>query len=152
MRIAFDLDDTLIPCEFTFPLERRTWLGQLLGAEPLRRGTVALCRALRQRGDKLWIYTSSLRDPVAIRLQFLAYGILLEGIVNQDRHVRQLRHRRPGAHEVSKYPPAFQIDLLIDNSPGVLAEGRRMGFRVLHVQPHDDEWAEAVRHAVGLRV
>jgi hypothetical protein len=149
MRIAFDLDDTLIPCEFSFPLEARPWSARLLGLEPLRQGTIDLCRSLRKRGWKLWVYTSSLRNPVEVRLQFLLHGVVLEGIVNHNRHVRRLSDGRPGAHECSKYPPAFHIDLLIDNSLGVWEEGRRFGFHVLVVRPDDASWSNAVLRAAG---
>jgi hypothetical protein len=149
MHIAFDLDDTLIPCEFAFPLERSPWLARGLGLEPLRRGTVELCRLLRGRGHRLWVYTTSLRSPTSIRLTFLAHRIHLAGVVNQDRHDRRLRNGRPRASECSKYPPAFGIDLLVDNSEGVKEEGRRFGFSVVHVRPDDEKWVEAVRARVG---
>lgn len=150
MRIAFDLDDTLIPCEFAFPLEPRPLLARLLGAEPLRRGTIELCRLLRRRGWRLWVYTTSLRHPFSVRMQFLLHGIVLEGVVNQDRHERRLCNGRPRANECSKYPPAFRIDLIIDNSEGVRAEGRRFGFRTLIVDPGDEQWTEAVCREAGV--
>jgi hypothetical protein len=149
MHIAFDLDDTLIPCEFRFPLERTPWLARALGLEPLRQGTVELCRQLRGRGHHLSVYTTSLRNPLAVHLMFLAHGIRLAGVINQDRHVRCLRNGRPAANECSKYPPAFGIDLLVDNSEGVREEGRRFGFSVVVVQPDDGDWIEAVRARVG---
>ncbi|SMB97271.1 hypothetical protein SAMN00120144_0331 [Hymenobacter roseosalivarius DSM 11622] len=41
MRIAFDLDNTLIRCGYDFPLEKpkRAMLAKLLGKEELRQGT-----------------------------------------------------------------------------------------------------------------
>jgi hypothetical protein len=150
MRIAFDLDDTLIPCGSTFPLEPRPRLARLFGAEPLRQGTIELCRSLRHHGNSLWVYTTSMRRPLSVYSQFLLHGIRLEGVVNQDRHVRRLRNSRPGPHECSKYPPAFQIDLLVDNSVGVWEEGRRFGFRVHLVDPGDLRWTEAIRRKAGL--
>jgi hypothetical protein len=95
MHVAFDLDDTLIPCEFQFPLERPRLLARALAMEPLRLGTVELLCHLREMGCMLWIYTTSLRNPLAVHLQFLAYGIRLCGVVNHDRHVRVLRNGRP---------------------------------------------------------
>jgi hypothetical protein len=150
MRIAFDLDDTLIPCEFAFPLEPRPRLARLFGTEPLRLGTVELCRLLRRRGWGVWVYTTSLRRPFSVWTQFWLHGVVLEGVVNHDRHVRTLGKGRPGAHECSKYPPAFRIDLLVDNSVGVRDEGRRFGFRALVVDPGDERWTEAVRHAASV--
>jgi hypothetical protein len=149
MRIAFDLDDTLIPCAYDFPVERPTLLARLLSVEPLRRGAVELLRDLRGRGCELWVYTTSLRSPLAVRLHFWAYGVRLRGVVNQDRHVRQLRGRYPDARQCSKYPPAFGVDLLVDDSEGVRLEGQRYRFRVLWLHPRDADWAAKVRAEVA---
>jgi hypothetical protein len=149
MHVAFDLDDTLIPCGHQFPLEPRRRLARWLALEPLRLGTVELLRHLRRSGCHLWVYTTSLRNPLSVHFLFLAHGIRLSGVINQDRHARTLRRGRPSAGECSKYPPAFGIDLLVDNSEGVKEEGRRFGFQVLHVRPDDLRWVEAVRAAVG---
>ena len=86
-----------------------------------------------------------MRSPLSIHLTFLAHGLRLAGVVNQDRHVRCLRHGRPSASECSKYPPHFGIDVLVDNSEGVGEEGRRFGFRVVVVRPDDERWGDAVR-------
>jgi hypothetical protein len=152
MRIAFDLDDTLIPCGHSFPLERPTLLARLLGAEPLRLGAAALLRELRRLDCQLWVYTTSQRSPLAVWAQFLAYGVRLGGVVNSQRHVRLLGRRWPDHRHLSKYPPAFGVDLLIDDSLGVVEEGRRFAFAVLHVRPDDLHWADAVRAAVGRRL
>jgi hypothetical protein len=155
MRVAFDLDDTLIPCARHFPVERPTLLARCLGCEPLRAGTVALCRQLRARGCELWVYTTSCRNPWSVRLQFLSYRLRLGGVVNYDRHRRWLDRlrgeRNPGWPDpagCSKFPPAFGVHLLVDDSEGVVLEGQRFGFRVLHVR-QDPDWADAVLAAVG---
>ena len=145
MRIAFDLDDTLIPCGHRFATEPPTRRARWLGCEPLRKGTVELFRHLRARGWEVWVYTTSQRRPWSVRLQFWAYGLRLGGVVNQDRHVRCLRGRQPDHRDCSKYPPAFQVDLLVDDSEGTLLEGKRFRFRVLWVRPDDPGWAAAVR-------
>ena len=44
----------------------------------------------------------------------------------------------------SKYPPAFGIELLIDDSAGVELEGKRYGFAVLRIDPDDDAWCGKV--------
>src|SRR5262249_57330349 len=95
MRIAFALDDTLIPCSFPFPVERPTFTARLLGAEPLRRGAVALLKQLRRQGCEVWVYTTSQRRPFSVRLQFWAYGVRLGGVVNSDCHVRRLSNGWP---------------------------------------------------------
>lgn len=48
----------------------------------------------------------------------------------------------------SKYPPAFGIDLHVDDSPGVALEGERFGFNLLVVQPDDADWAAKVLECV----
>ena len=40
----------------------------------------------------------------------------------------------------SKYPPAFGIDLLIDDAEGVSIEGERFGFRVFRISGNDLSW------------
>ena len=52
MRVAFDLDNTLIRCGNDFPLEtpqRRSW-AKLLGNEQLREGIQELVKHCRQHG------------------------------------------------------------------------------------------------------
>jgi hypothetical protein len=145
MRIAFDLDDTLIPgSRDLFPVERpRGPLGLLLARERLRRGAPGLMRALVRHRCEVWIYTTSLRSPRYIRDLFYWYGVRLGGAINQDTHWDWLM-RQPPARRCSKYPPAFGIDLLVDNCEGVLMEGRQFGFRVVHVRPDDADWVQAV--------
>jgi hypothetical protein len=150
MRIAFDLDDTLIPCSHPFPVEPRTRRARWLGCEPLRCGAAGLLRDLRALGCELWVYTTSLRDPWGVRLLFWCYGVRVQGVVNGHRHARRLRDVRfQNYRHCSKYPPAFGVDLLVDDLEGVCLEGRRCGFRVLRVSPQDEGWAERVRAEAG---
>ena len=135
MRIAFDLDDTLIPGERTFPVDSLGVLWRFLGAERLRVGVPAALRRLRAARHEVWVYTSSMRSPLAIRFTFLAHGVWLDGVVNQRRHDDVLA-RQPHRH--SKYAPAFGIDVLFDDSIAVRDHGRTHGFRVVLVHENDD--------------
>ena len=150
IRVSFDLDDTLtshcckVPIETSlFPTFIHQWLG-----EPLRRGTKRLFRELRQRDCSVWIYTSSGRSSAYIQRWFLLHGIRIDGVVNGNRHHRALNwhylQRLP-----SKFPPAFGIDLHVDDSEGVKMEGDELGFRVLVIHPHDEHWMEKVLDAVA---
>ena len=150
MRISFDVDDTLVlhgldaPPECgRFPAFIHRWL-----SEPLRRGTCSLVRELRRRGCSVWIYTSSGRTPFDIHLWMFLHGIRVDGVINDERHRRKLAGRR-FSRLPSKYPPAFDIDLHVDDSEGVLREGQEHGFRVVVVSPTDERWVEKVLDAVA---
>ncbi len=150
MRIAFDIDGTLTPLgNGQFRSASLAFPTRLLFREPLREGTVALMRELQADGHDLWIYTSSLRSKRYLYLWLLCAGIRLGGVVNGTVHANALRGR---AISPSKYPPAFGIDLLVDDSAGVEAEGDRLGFRVVTIDPDDVHWASKVKAACQVPV
>jgi hypothetical protein len=144
MRLAFDLDNTLIRCGHDFPLEtpKRRLLARILSNEQLRHGIKELTDSCRQRGWEVWVYTTSYRSAWRIRRLFWLHGIRLDGVVNQQRHDRKVQAR------CTKHPPSFGIDLLIDDSEGVRIEGERHGFRVLVVAPDGGQWVEKVQAAL----
>lgn len=142
-RVSFDLDDTLI-CQPAIPAEPpppfwRRWLTR----EPLRRGAVELIQTLRNRRCSIWIYTTSYRSPSAIRRWGRAYGLCFDGIVTLTEHDRIVGRSGP-----SKYPPAFGIDLHVDDLPGVAIEGKRHSFATIIVAPDDPDWSRPVLAAV----
>lgn len=142
-RVSFDVDDTLtgipeMPAEP--PLSR--WR-LLLHPEPLRLGAVALMADLIRRNVEVWVYTTSYRTPRYLRGWLRAFGIPIAGAINQTCHDRIVGRQGP-----SKYPPAFGIDLHIDDSEGVADEGLRHGFDVVVVAPGDPCWAMRILEAV----
>ena len=145
MRVSFDIDDTLV-CRHPGARAEAGKFAALVHAvfgDPLRRGTRELVNELRARKWSVWIYTTSNRDPWHIRLWLFLQGIRVDGVVNDERHQEEVS--KLGFRSMpSKFPPAFDIDLHIDNSQGVVMEGREFGFRVLWVQPNDARWAEKV--------
>ena len=88
MKIAFDLDNTLIRNEYDFELDKPsyTWLAYLLGGEKLRKGTKELIHFCQKQGWEVWVYTTSYRGIWYIRKIFWLYGINLQGVVNQAVH------------------------------------------------------------------
>jgi hypothetical protein len=136
MRIAFDLDNTLIRDQYPFELEPTSnkWFFKLFGFEPLRKNTIELMNLLQQQGHEIWIYTASGRDSVYLRLLFRWHGITVDGIVNRAIHQQQVKIR------CRKYPPAFGIDLLIDDERGVEVEARKHDFNMLRIMPEDNNW------------
>jgi FMN phosphatase YigB (HAD superfamily) len=149
MRISFDVDDTLVlhdpglPAEMVVP-----WWWRWRYHELLRLGTKALLHALQVRGHELLIYAASYRQPRYMRGWFKSFGVRLAEVVNQDRHDQLVKPAQFPGYVPSKYPPAFGIDLHIDDSEGVAEEGREHGFRVVVVSPTDAEWAARVLVAV----
>lgn len=150
MRISFDIDDTLIlhgpdaPAEpGRFPAVIQRWL-----AWPLRRGTRSLMRELRRQRWEIWIYTSSGRTSFEIRRWLWMHGIRVDGVVNEERHRCEME-RRGMMRPPTKYPPAFGIDLHVDDSEGVRMEGEEHGFRVVVVSPQDPDWARKVLEAAA---
>lgn len=148
MRIAFDLDGTLIPrFPGEFPVEPQSVWGRFLGAERLRAGTRLLCRRLVDVGHDLAIYTSSLRPRWHIRRSFACHGIGLKQIVTAQDH----DHVAAGRSNVSsKHPSWFGFDVLIDDSPGVLLEANQHGFKCIHVLPGDLAWSDHVLQQIKL--
>ena len=149
LRISFDLDETLTCHGAMVPRERGFlaavslwWFG-----EPLRQGTRSLITQLRRKGWRIWIYTTSSRPPWRIRQWLLLHGIHVHGIVNSERH-RSTSGLRCLRSAPSKFPPAFGIDLHVDDSEGVRMEGQAYGFRVVQVDPHDPCWIDRVLQAV----
>lgn len=151
LRISFDIDDTLA-CHHTQSAAERNGLPAIIHrwlGEPLRAGTRALIRELRRKGCSVWIYTSSSRTPLYIRRWLLLHGIRVDGVVNNERHRNGLAVHG-FFNSPSKFPPAFGIDLHVDDSEGVQMEGNAHGFRVVVVRPDDAHWAERVLDAVAL--
>lgn len=144
MRISFDIDDVLVLHSNAPSQNERAlvpWLDKCY--EPLRLGSVRLIKELRQNGHEVWIYTSSQRGLVYIKMWLCLYGIRVDGIINQKVHLANTKHlnflRLP-----SKYPPTFGIDLHIDDSLGVVQEGERYGFNVLRTDPIDENWVQTI--------
>jgi hypothetical protein len=151
MRIALDLDGTVIQSDIAFPLEPVPAHPLFLRPprEKLRLGTVELATYIREAGHELWVYTSSYRKKSYIRRLFSRYGITLDGVVNQPAHDKTSQNFTDELQWISKYPPAFGIDLLVEDSEGVKQEGETWDFRVLVVQGNDENWVAAVKAAVS---
>jgi len=146
MRISFDIDDTLVIRNSVSRCEAGLLPGFV--SEPLRQGTIKLFRELRRRRWEIWIYTTSERTPWQIRTWLWLYGLCVDGIVNSEKH-REVIARNHPLLSVSKYPPAFQIDLHVDDSEGVKMEGDAGNFRVIVVRPDDEFWAGKILEAVN---
>ena len=141
MNISFDLDSTLIPNGKEFETENRNDIAKLFGIEKMRKGTRELISDLQNEGHKIHIYTTSYRTKRKIRLTLKYYGIKVSRIVNEKENRKVLKSRNINS---SKFPPAFDFDLHIDDLKGVGIESERFNFKTIIVEPTDKNWIEKI--------
>lgn len=145
MTISFDLDDTLIPGTKVFETEPQKFIQRITGTEKIRKGTIGLFKELRTRGHRIYIYTTSFRPTLKAKWTFLTYGIPVDRVINQQCHEKELRERKT---QCSKYPPAFGIDIHVDDSPGLRIEGERFNFKTIIIEEKDQSWTERILSVV----
>ncbi|WP_223151631.1 hypothetical protein [Chitinophaga varians] len=124
-----------------FPVEQKSIWQRIVSRECIREGTVRLMKRLRQDHHRLYVYTTSYRSPAYVRRLFLSYGVRLDKVINKSLHDKMLGKT---AGSISKYPPAFNIDVHIDDSPGVAIEGTRHQFNTIIVAERDNDWTATV--------
>ena len=141
MKIAFDLDNTLIRNDYDFPLEtpKKKIFARLFGVEKLRKGTIDIFKYCKNQHWETWVYTTSFRSTFYIKMLFWVHDIRLNGVINQEIHNKNVKVNS------SKHPPTFGIDVLIDDSEGVKMEGERFGFTVILLKPDNDNWVETLK-------
>jgi len=145
MNISFDLDSTLIPNGKEFETENRNGIAKLFGIEEMRKGTRELISDLQNQGHKIHIYTTSFRTKRKIRLTLKYYGIKVSRIVNEKENRKVLKSRNINS---SKFPPAFDFDLHIDDLKGVGIESERFNFKAIIVEPTDKNWIEKIKSGI----
>ena len=141
MNISFDLDGTLIPYADEFNTEKIGWLGKLFRVEKIRKGAKDLILKLQQDNYKIHIYTTSFRSKSKIRRTLKYYGISVNRIVNQIENQKVLKSKNIYS---SKFPPAFNFDVHIDDLSGVRIEGEKQNFKTIIVDPSDLNWSETI--------
>lgn len=141
MNISFDLDGTLIPFANEFNTEKIGWFGKLLRIEKIRKGTKDLVLKLQENNHKVHIYTTSFRPKTKIRRTLKYYGISVNQIVNQLENQKVLKSKNIYS---SKFPPAFNFDVHIDDLSGVRIEGEKHNFKTIIVDPNDLNWSDTI--------
>ena len=144
MRISFDLDEVL----FVSPDDHETepllkFPMNVIYKERLRRGTPKLMSELQKRGYEVWVYTSSFRSTRYISGLFRHYGVKFDGIVNAQRHLKEVQRDRKETLP-QKVPPYFGISLHVDDEDVVVNYGRQYGFNVYQLDDQDEEWVEKI--------
>lgn len=146
MNISFNLDSTIIPNGKEFNTEKRSLITKYFGIEELRKGSKNLIKDLKNQGHTIHIYTTSYRSKFRIRTTLKYYGIKVNHIVNQTENQKVLRSKNIHA---SKYPPAFNFDIHIDDLIGVGSEGEKHIFKTIIVHPNDTNWSETIKTSIN---
>ncbi len=144
MRVSFDLDEVLFVSPKThktepppaFPFDR-------LFPERLRLGTPRLINELQALGYEVWVYTSSYRTERYIKRLFRLYGVRFDGIVNAQRHLREVQGDRTTVLP-QKLPNHYQISLHVDDEEVICTQARQNGFQAYQLNAQDDDWAEKI--------
>ena len=144
MRVSFDLDEVLFVSPKThktepalpFPLRN-------LFPERLRLGTPELIWELQIQGYEVWIDTSSFRSESYIRRLFRWYGVRLDGIVNGDRHLKEVQRDNKTVLP-QKLPNRYRISLHIDDEAVICTAAGQYGFRAYQLNAQDDDWKEKI--------
>ena len=144
MRVSFDLDEVLFVSpethktepELPFPLRN-------IYRERLRQGAPELIWELQIQGYEVWIYTSSFRSERYIRGLFRCYGVRLDGIVNGNRHLKEVQRDNKTVLP-QKLPNRYRISLHIDDEEVICSAAGQYGFRAYQLNSQDDNWKEKI--------
>ena len=144
MRVSFDLDEVL----FVLPETHKTepplsFPFNKIYKERLRLGTPDVVNSLQKMGYEVWIYTSSFRSESYIRNLFRHYHVKFDGIVNGNRHMREVQ-RDQKEMLPQKMPSKYHISLHIDDEAIVCNLGRQYGYNVYELNAQDDDWKEKI--------
>lgn len=144
MRVSFDLDEVLFVSPMTHKTEDElTFPFNKIFRERLRKGAPHLIHRMQDEGFEVWVYTSSFRSEKYISWLFRLYGVKFDGIVNGDRHLKEVQGRN--THTMpTKMPSKYRISLHIDDESIVATYGKEYGFNVYQLNAQDDEWEEKI--------
>ena len=136
MKIAFDLEGTLIaecgefPCEPIAPLARR------LIAKGVRQGARTLLRELVRNGHYITLYSRSAPSPLALWLWCRANRLPVHRIIVASHRL---------GNSARGWPPIQGQELVVDDSPEALAVAWKQGVLGVHVKSYDNDWTLPVR-------
>ena len=149
MRIAFDLDDTLIPTNHSFSVgsHKLSFPLNLLFKEELRIGAVELMQNLAKHHE-VWVYTTSLRNEFYLKAWFYFWGVKLNGVINNRIHTKRVVNTKYS--KFSKAPELFGISVMVDDLPGVKIECDYQNCIAIIVHPKDNEWEIKVLREIQL--
>lgn len=143
-RVSFDLDEVLFVSPINHKIEKPLGFPlNLIYKEKLRLGTPELIHELQKKGYEVWVYTSSFRSQTYIRRLFYHYGIRFNGIINGQRHLKEVQGNRTETLP-QKVPTHYGISLHVDDEPVVANYGKVYGFNVYQLDAQDDDWVSKI--------
>lgn len=144
MRVSFDLDEVLFVSPKTHKTEPSLVFPlNIIFKERLRLGTPVLINELQELGYEVWIYTSSFRSEGYIRSLFRCYGVKFDGIVNANRHLREVQKDNKIILP-QKIPSRYRISLHVDDEEVICSWGREYGFNTFQLEAQDDDWKDKI--------
>lgn len=149
MKIAFDLDDTLIPTNHQFSVGSHS-LGfplNIFFGEELRVGAVELMKNL-SKTHEVCVYTTSLRSAFYIKAWFYFWGVKLHQVINNQIHTQRVANSKYSGF--SKAPKVFGISVMVDDSLGVKIECEHQNCDSIIVEPTDNLWSIKVQKEIML--
>ncbi len=149
MRVSFDLDEVLFVSPETHKTEPPLkYPFNLIYKERLRLGTPDVIRTLQELGYEVWVYTSSFRTEKYITRLFRHYGVRFDGIVNAERHLREVQGNSKTTLP-QKLPNRYRISLHIDDETVICSLGPQYGFKTYQLDAQDDDWKEKIIARAG---
>ena len=140
MIVSFDLDDTLFVDANKAKTEKDlSFPYKYIYKEKLRYGTVDLLKKMQNHNIKIWIYTTSYRTIKYIKSYFKHYGIVIDDVINGERHSREVQGDRLEPLP-SKYPSKYRINLHVDDEISVYQNGKIYGYKVFLLKNDDLDW------------
>ena len=94
------------------------------------------------QSHEVWVYTTSLRNSLSIKIWFRLWGVNLSGVVNYQHHQKVVSGTKYS--NFSKAQGAFGIDVIVDDKPGVALECQAQGCKSIIVGPEDPNWENTV--------
>ena len=144
IRISFDLDEVLFVSPATHKIEKPPIFPlNKIYKERVRLGTPALINELQELGFEVWIYTSSFRTESYIRHLFMLYDVHFDGIVNAQRHLREVQ-RNNTTILPQKMPSRYRISLHVDDDKLVCSNGMQYGYKTYYLDAEDELWKEKI--------
>lgn len=138
MIVSFNLDGILFIDPAVTEAEKPLGFpNRRFNKDRLRLGTVNLLSNIQNSGIGIWIYTTSNRSEKYVKSLFKKYGILIDSVVNLQRHQKEVQVNHAQVLPLV-YPPRYRITLHVDNDPDIIKSGKAHGFKVYEVSENEN--------------